>query len=60
MLVKKLATYGPAVTAVAAYAVHFLAPSFTAYISQHAHTSLGIALGLILAAYHIPSPNQQS
>ena len=57
MFLKK---YWPTIVAAAGALLPFLLPSLKAYVAANPHTAIGVLLACVIAAYHAPSPNQQS
>jgi len=57
---KQFAKYLPTLGAAGLGVLHFLLPSLAAYTAANPKTVVGVLLAGLIAAYHAPSPNQQS
>lgn len=57
---KQFAKYLPTLGVFAAGILHFLLPSLQAYETAHEKTLVGVLIAALIAAYHLPSPNQSS
>ncbi len=54
-----LKAHWPAVSSAVGFAIPFLIPSFNAYIAAHPHTTEGVLLSALVAAYYANSPKQK-
>jgi hypothetical protein len=57
--VKSLLTHWTSFAAVAAAVMPFMLPSLLAYISAHPHTTWGVLLGAVIAAYNATAPKDK-
>lgn len=57
---KFLQKYWPTISAGAAAVLPFLMPSILAYISAHPHSTVGVLLAALVAAYHARAPKDQT
>lgn len=54
-----LKKYWPTMAAAGGAAIPFLMPSLLAYVAAHPHTTVGVLLGCVIAAYHSTAPQDQ-
>jgi hypothetical protein len=54
-----LKKYWPTITAVLGAAVPFIMPSLLVYVQAHPHTTVGVLLAAVIAAYHTTAPKDQ-
>lgn len=57
---KQFVKYLPTLGATGLAVLHFLLPSLQAFVSANPKTVVGVLLAAVIAAYHSPSPTQQS
>lgn len=55
-----LKKYWPTITAALGGVLPFLLPSLLAYVQAHPHTTIGVLLAAVIAAYHATAPKDQS
>ena len=54
-----LKKYWPTIAAAGGAAIPFIMPSLLVYVQAHPHTTVGVLLAAVIAAYHSTAPSDQ-